>query len=114
MAGLLMGARERWPLAPATGTEAAMEILLIIRFCCNCTYGNPDPSHGRWCIFPPLGAGGWNGLKCDCQGLGDSKGGWAQVARLELCVPLFWPASSLRLKSGGHLGQGALEMEGLG
>lgn len=43
VAGLLMGARERWPHAPAAGTEAAMEILLIVRFCCNCTYGNPDP-----------------------------------------------------------------------
>lgn len=49
-----------------------MEILLIIRFCCNCTYGNPGPlsrevgvsSH----LWGPDGVGGWKGWKCGRQG----------------------------------------------
>lgn len=33
---------------------------------------------------------------------------------LDLRLPPFWSASSLELKSGVHLGQGGLEMEGPG
>lgn len=62
------GSLERWLHAPAAGTEAAMEILLIIRFCCNCTYGNPGARCGRRRTLPPLGAG-WSGLKCVWRGL---------------------------------------------
>ena len=83
------GRWERWQRAPApaAGTEAAMEILLIIRFCCNCTYGNPGPSRGRWCFFPPLGAG-WSGLKCGRQGLGGSGEGRGRKW-LDLRLPRF-------------------------
>lgn len=58
MAGLLlMGAGKRWPQAAAVGTEAAMEILLIIRFCCNCTYGNPGSL--SWEVLYLPASGGW-------------------------------------------------------
>lgn len=48
MAGLLRRARslEQWLQVPAARIEVAMEILLIIRFCCDCTYGNQAPSVG--------------------------------------------------------------------
>lgn len=43
-----------------------MEILLIIRFCCNCTYGNPGPPVTGGGVFAP---GGWlEGLRPGHQG----------------------------------------------
>lgn len=112
MARLLMGATERWLQAPAAGTKAAMEILLIIRFCCNCTYGNPGPSPGRRRGFPPLGAG-WSGAYVWLPRFGGSReGNGCEWEWPELGLPLFWPASSLELKSRGCAGQGGSEMEG--
>lgn len=59
MLGLLWRARslEQWLQVPATVIEAAMEILLIIRFCCNCTYGNPGTLCGEWHALSHLGTG---------------------------------------------------------
>lgn len=56
-----------------------MEILLIIRFCCNCTYGNPGPlsrevgvSSHPW--GPAGGGGGWRGRNRGRQGLEQGEG----------------------------------------
>ena len=57
MAGLLRRARslEQWLQVPAARIEAAMEILLIIRFCCNCTYGNPGAPPWEVACLKPSG-----------------------------------------------------------
>lgn len=110
-ARLPRGARnlERWLHAPATGTEAAMEILLIIRFCCNCTYGNPGtPQREVVCLKPP---GGWlEQAEMWPAGCGGSRGGrlgkW-----LDLHAFFLGPVVNLELKSGGCSRQGGLDME---
>ena len=103
MARLLMGATERWPQAPAAGTEAAMEILLIIRFCCNCTYGNLGPL-SREAVWLPTSGGRPEWAYVWLARFGGSREG-SGCKWLELCLPPFWPASSLELKSGATQGR---------
>lgn len=88
-----------------------MEILLIIRFCCNCTYGNPGPLSREVVSSHPWGWLEWAEMWLSrFRGQQGREG--AQVAG-SVFTPC-WPASSLELKSGGHSGQGGLEMEGPG
>lgn len=45
-----------------------MEILLIIRFCCNCTYGNPGPL-SREVGVPPTSGGRLEGAEAGGGGI---------------------------------------------
>lgn len=66
------------------------------------------PSHGRWCIFPPLGAS-WSGLKCGRQGLGGSREGrgstWLDLhlprsGQLPAGVEIWGPLRAACLRNG--------------
>ena len=106
------GSPERWPHAPATGTPAAMEILLIIRFCCSCTYGNPAP---RGVAVSPPPRGRLEGVESWPPGLeqGQGQGGDGEQVAGPVLTP-GRPASSLELNSGGHSRPEGLEMGGPG
>lgn len=83
-----------------------MEILLIVRFCCNCTYGNPGPLSREVVCLPT--SGGWlewaEMWPSRFGGQQGREGGQVAGPMLTPCRP----ASSLELESGGRSGQGGL------
>lgn len=80
-----------------------MEILLIIRFCCNCTYGNLGPL-SREAVWLPTSGGRPEWAYVWLARFGGSREG-SGCKWLDLCLPPFWPASSLELKSGATQGR---------